>query len=138
MLRIFVLALLALCLCGCDQRQGDAVTVHGSNRVTSPSGCCEAAIVESRMSGAGSITQVFVSFPQERCGRGAVSLPGADLGLTLRWSGPETLVVEYPVNLEVTRNASGEWLQCKGQKVHVLLRPHGPNSSFKADGSAAA
>ncbi len=137
MLRFLILAFLVFCLSGCDQRQGDAVSVHNSNGVTSPSGCCEAAIVESRVSGAGSNTQVLVSFPQERCGLGAVSSPGADLGFTIRWSGPETLVVEYPANLEVTRNASGEWLQCKGQKVHVLLRPHGPNSSSKVDGSAA-
>ena len=138
MLRILALALFVLCLSACNQRQGDAVSAHDSNRVTSPSGCCEAAIVESRISGGGSNTQVLVSFPQERCGFGAVSSPGVDLGFTVRWSGPETLVVEYPANLEVTRNASGEWLQCKGRKVHVLLQPHGPYSSFKADGSAAA
>ena len=138
MLRTLLLAIFVLCLSACTQRQEHAASVNASNRVTSPSGCCDASIVESRIPGESGSTQVLVSFSRGSCGSGALSSPGVDLGFAVRWSGPETLVVEYPANLEITRNASGEWLQCNGQKVHVLLRPHGPNSSFKADGSAAA
>lgn len=131
MLRTLALISFALTLSACNREKMDPASVSDSGGVVSPSGCCEASIVESDVPRGGGNTQVLVSFLNERCGSGAVSSQGVNLGLAVRWAGPETLVVSYPAHLQLARNASGEWLQCRGRKVRVLLEPHAPNNSSK-------
>jgi hypothetical protein len=89
--------------------------------VRSPAGWVEAYIVESTFDADDQNTQVLLSFDEGRCGSGAVSALGTDHGLELRWIDATTLEVQHPQALEMTRNASGEILQCGNRKVRVLL-----------------
>jgi hypothetical protein len=67
------------------------------------------------------MTQVMLDFPEERCGSGAVASSGTDHELKLRWLAPDVLEVHHPSGLALSRNASGETLQCGQRKVHVVL-----------------
>jgi hypothetical protein len=78
-------------------------------------------VVETDYGGGERMTQVMLDFPEEGCGSGAVAAPGIGHGLKLRWLTPDTLEVRHPIGLELTRNASGEILQCNHRKVRVVL-----------------
>jgi hypothetical protein len=67
------------------------------------------------------MTQVMLDFPEERCGSGAVATAGIGHGLNLRWLTPDTLEVRHPTGLKLSRNASGEILQCGRRKVRVVV-----------------
>ena len=92
-------------------------------RAASPAGWVTAYVEETRGGPSGGVTQIILSFDNDTCGAGAVAASGLDLGLRLRWSDPTTLEVIHPQNLEMRRNASGEYLQCGPRKVHVVLTP---------------
>jgi hypothetical protein len=102
--------------------------VDGSRtaRVASPAGWVEAYVEEWRTGPSNGNTQVMLSFDNDRCGSGAVSAQGRNLGLQLRWIDPTTLEVTHPDNVVMSRNASGEYLQCGPRKVHVLLTARNP------------
>jgi len=89
---------------------------------TSPAGWCVARVVESRYGSSGSNTQVVLDF-DGGCGSGAVAADGVNHALKLRWIDDSTLQIEHPKALVLTRNASGEILQCYDRKVRVVLRP---------------
>jgi len=91
------------------------------NRIASPEGWCVACVVEADYGGDVRMTQVMLDFPEERCGSGAVAATGIGHGLKLRWLTPDTLEVRHPVGLELSRNASGEILQCGQRRVRVAL-----------------
>jgi len=80
-----------------------------------------AYIVETTIGNGTSNTQVMIDFASGKCGSGAVSAAGDDIGLSLQWVEPEKLVVHNPNGVALTRNASGEMLQCGEQKVHVAI-----------------
>jgi hypothetical protein len=91
------------------------------NRAVSPEGWCIACVVESDYGDGARMTQVMLDFPEERCGSGAVAASGSGHGLKLRWLGPDTIEIRHPAGLELSRNASGDILQCGRRKVRVVL-----------------
>jgi len=88
--------------------------------VVSPSGH-EAYIVEATLEDV-SNTQVIVDFAGEECGAGAVSSLGSKFNLHIEWKDDETLIVSKPKEVNLTRNASGEIIQCGDQNVKVVIK----------------
>lgn len=83
----------------------------------------EATLVES------SYTQVIVNFAGGKCGAGAVNSVGTELNLHIEWKEGEILIVSKPIEINLTRNASGEILQCGDQKVKVVIKNHVPSKN---------
>lgn len=90
-------------------------------RVPSPSGWCEAYIVEWGDDN----SQVMLEFDGGACGSGAVSAFGKEPGLQLRWLDSTTVEVQHAKGVQMERNASGEVIQCGGphRRVRVVLKP---------------
>jgi len=90
-------------------------------RVASPSGWCEAYIVEWSDDN----SQVMLDFDGGACGSGAVSALGKAPCLQLRWLDPTTVEVQHAADVRMQRNASGEVIQCGGphRRVRVVLKP---------------
>ena len=107
---------------GCDSRTTSQPGTGESAHVPSPSGWCEAYVVEFDFGPNGQTTQVMLSFDGGQGGAGAVSAPGLKLGLNLRWLDPTTLEVEHPKGVQLTYGASGEVLQFLNHKVRVVLK----------------
>jgi hypothetical protein len=80
----------------------------------------EAYIIESTFNDSTN-TQVIINFAGGECGAGAVNSLGIDLKLDIKWSDGTTLVVSKPEQVNLTRNASGETLQCSEKKVLVVI-----------------
>ena len=110
----------ALMLVSCSKAP-PAFTTRESSRVISPAGWCVASIVEFNGTAGGGNTQVLLMFDEGKCGSGAVSFDRTGVPLQLRWVGATTLEVRYPKDASPIRNASGEFLQCRDRKVHVIL-----------------
>ena len=87
-------------------------------RAVSPSGCCEAYVVESSIDGVGENTQVIVSFVNETCDAGVVSSNGAGLAIKLNWLAEGSL----SRGVTLRRNASGEHIKCGRHEVHIVLQ----------------
>jgi hypothetical protein len=85
-------------------------------RVPSPSGCCEASIVEYE----GTRTVVEVSFDGGRCVQASVHSPGVRLGLRIRWVDGGTLEVRYPPGVLLDLPA-GPVLHCQEREVRLVL-----------------
>ncbi|MET1255317.1 hypothetical protein [Aliikangiella maris] len=115
-----LLGLFILILASCSKH--DAETPYEINRtMTVVSGAGhEAYIVEASREGS-SNTQVIVDFAGGERGAGAVNSLGTELDLLIEWKDNETLVVSKPVGVDLSRNASGEVLQCGEQKVDVII-----------------
>jgi hypothetical protein len=102
-------------------RRGTASGPKQLARVPSPSGWCEAYIVEWGDDN----SQVMLEFDGGACGSGAVSAFGKGPGLQLRWLDPTTVEVQHSAGVKMDRNASGEVIQCGGphRRVRVVLKP---------------
>jgi hypothetical protein len=92
-----------------------------SARVPSPSGWCEAYVVEWSDENC----QVMLEFDGGACGSGAVSAFGKAPDLQLRWLDPTTVEVQHSSKVRMERNASGEVIQCGGphRRIRVVLKP---------------
>jgi hypothetical protein len=120
----FILLLLVLpIVISCNHQDDTHSTSKKIASIQSQDGCCVAEIIESEGVGNSSNTQVIIYITSTSCGSGAVSAVGVNLGLSIRWKDSATLVVSHPEGLELTRNASGEWLQCGSYNTHVILEP---------------
>jgi hypothetical protein len=63
----------------------------------------------------------MLSFDNDTCGRGSVSVDGTGLGLELRWIEPTTLQVAHSESVALEPGPDGEYLQCGSRKVRVTL-----------------
>ena len=113
---------LSLVACSGETGQKTDFSTREVVRVVSPSGCCEAHVVESTLVGVGENTQVIVSFDGGSCGAGVASADGINRGLDIRWVNELTLSIGHPRGVQLTQNASGDRVKCGRHEVHVLLR----------------
>ena len=92
-----------------------------SARVPSPSGWCEAYVVEWSDEN----SQVMLELDGGACGSGAASAFGKAPGRQLRWLDPTTIEVQHATSVRMERDASGEVSQCGGphRRVRVVLTP---------------
>ena len=102
---------------GCNPKPIPLIVPYA--QATSPDGSVEASVFE-RSGDAGMITEVLLAFANG-CGSGTVSAYRLGLKLELRWIDNENLEVIHPPGVEFRRNASGETIQCKNQRVRVQL-----------------
>lgn len=66
-------------------------------------------------------TQVLVKFSQGSCGSGALTIQGKILDMDILWQDESKLVAKISPEIEVTRNASGEYLKCGNQTIKVKI-----------------
>jgi len=120
----FLHVLMFLAACSCREQLDSGFSTRNTVEVTSPAGWCTASVVETTYEHPSSqVTQVLLSFDGGACGSGAASSTGTGLGLQLRWLDDTTLEVRHPASTPMTRNASGDVLQCRSRRVRVVLIP---------------
>lgn len=66
-------------------------------------------------------TQVLVNFSKGSCGSGALTIHGEILDMDISWQDESKLVAKISSDIEVTRNASGEYLKCGNQTIKVEI-----------------
>ena len=120
-LRFLTLLMAGALAVACSSRINHPIELRESARVPSPSGWCEAYVVELGTEPNGLTTQVLLSFDGGQGGAGAVSAPGKNLGLTLRWLDSTTLEVQHPKTVRLEYGASGDVIQFFRHKVKVVL-----------------
>ena len=110
--------LLALSLVGCTGSDHTDIVVI---QETASSNGHIAILTESR-SANDSLTQVAIEFSGGKCWSGAASIKGTGHILSITWSSPTELVITNPQGAKLTRNASGEHIQCGNHIVHVSIQ----------------